>query len=468
MAEQRKKILLINPSYSFHYLQGKTRACVLNTAPINLATIAAPLLKNGHIVEILDLNKADSELPVLLKKLSDFNPDYAAITFTTPLAQKAMIFASEIKKFNKVIMVIAGGVHATSFPEEVLRESDFDIVVVGEGDFVLSEIVENNEIASVGSLMYKNNGSILSNPRNKMIGDLDIIPYPAWNLYDLKSYKVTRLMIRENPAGWIETSRGCIYNCSFCNKNIAGRTFRVKSPQRVVDEMEYMLSCGFKEIHIVDDSFTTDMKRAEVICDKIIKRGLKFPWATVTGIRADRVNLNLLKKMKEAGCYRVYYGIESGNQQILDGFGKGETIDDVRKAVRESQQAGLEVFGFFMLALPGETEETMEDTINFAKELDLDMAKMTITVPFPATPLYEELDRKGFIKTKEWSKYNTYVPAREVYTHPTVDWNTVDKYFNRFYREFYLRPSFITKRFFRSLMRGQILSDIKYFLQTPW
>ncbi len=467
MLNKQKKILLVNPSYSFLYKQGKTRVW-LYTPSITLAVIAAPLLKDGHSVEILDLNKTDSELTVLRKKLTHFQPDYVGISFTTPLIEKAIIIASEIKKFNKDIIVIAGGVHPTSFPEELLKESDFDMVVTGEGDFVLSELLSNKETTSIGNLVYKKNGIIQSNPRNKLIKELDILPYPAWQLYNLSDYKVTKVMARNNPAGWIETSRGCVYNCSFCNKNIAGKTFRVKSPKRVTDEIEFMLSLGFKEIHIVDDGFTTDMKRAEMICDEIIKRGLRFPWATVTGIRADRVNLGLLKKMKQAGCYRVYYGIESGNQQILDGFGKGETLEDVRRAVRESRQAGLEVYGFFMLALPGETKETMRDTLNFAKELNLDMAKATITLPLPATPFYEELEEKGLIKTKDWSKYNTYVPAREVYTHPTVDWDTVDKYFNRFYREFYFRPEFITKRVFKSLLRGQIFSDIKHFLQTPW
>lgn len=468
MEKQKRKILLINPSYSFIYEGVKIKAGAVYTPPINLAAIAAPLLKNGHIVEILDLNKTDSELAALHKKLSDFGPDYAGITFTTPLAEKAIKFASEIKKFNKDISVIAGGVHATSFPDELLKESDFDMVVVGEGDFVLSELIEGKEISSIGNLVYKQNGSVYSNEKNKLIKDLDILPYPAWDIYDINSYKTTKLLTRKNPAGWIETSRGCVYSCSFCNKNIAGKSFRVKTPDRVVNEMEYMLSCGFKEIHIVDDCFTMNLKRAEMICDEIIKRGISFPWVAFNGLRADRVDLNLLKKMKQAGCYRVHYGIESGNQQVLDGVGKSETLEDVRKAVSESRQAGLEVFGFFMFALPGETEDTMMDTINFAKELDLDMAKASISIPLPATPFYEELEKKGLIKTKKWSKYNLYVPARDVYTHPSVDWDTVDKYFNRFYREFYLRPGFITKRFFRSLMRGQLFSDIKYFLQTKW
>lgn len=468
MPEKKKRVLLINPSYSRLYQIGKTRACVIYTPAINLATIAAPLIKDGHTVKIADFNRVDSETAALEKELSEFKPDYIGITFTTPLANKAAMFATMAKKFDPNIKVIAGGVHPTSFPDDILKNTDFDMVVVGEGDFVLSEVLKTDNLSSVGSLVFKENGNIISNPRNKLIKDLDILPYPAWHLYDIKSYKTTSLLTKANPAGWIETSRGCVASCSFCNKNIAGRTFRVKTPKRVVDEIEFMLKAGFKEVHIVDDCFCTDMKRAEVICDEIIKRGLRFPWAAVTGIRADRVNLGLLKKMKRSGCYRVCYGIESGNQQVLDCFGKGETLADIRKAVKETRQAGIEIYGFFMLALPGETEKSMRDTLNFAKELDLDMAKVSITIPLPATPFYDELEKKGLIKTKDWSKYNFYLPAREVYTHPTVDWDVVDRYFNNFYREYYFRPKFIVKRAFRSLASGQILADIKHFLQTPW
>ena len=188
----------------------------------------------------------------------------------------------------------------------------------------------------------------------------------------------------------------------------------------------------------------------------------------MTGIRADRVDQELLTLMKRAGCYRVFFGIETGSDDVLKIINKGETCDDVRRAVRMSKKAGLEVHGFFMLALPGETEKTMRQTIDFAKELDLDMAKVAITVPLPSTPYFEQLDKAGRIKTKEWSKYNLYFPARELYDLPGLDWDTVEAYYKRFYREFYFRPRFIIKRFRESLLRGQLLNDIKSFLQVKW
>jgi radical SAM superfamily enzyme YgiQ (UPF0313 family) len=276
------------------------------------------------------------------------------------------------------------------------------------------------------------------------------------------------MLARKNPAGWIETSRGCPYNCVYCNKSVFGRNFRAKSIKRVVDEMEYMLTCGFKEIHIADDCFTVDIERAKGICNEIIKRGLHFLWAPVTGIRADRVDQELLNLMKKAGCYRVYYGIETGSNQILKIINKGETTELIRAAVEMSKKAGLEVFGFFMFALPGETEKTMRETIDFAKRLNLDLAKVSITVPLPSTRLFEQLKAECKIKETNWSRYNLYFPARDLYDHPTVGWDIVDAYYKKFYREFYFRPKFIIKRFLNSLLKGQLVDDIKSFFQVKW
>jgi anaerobic magnesium-protoporphyrin IX monomethyl ester cyclase len=266
----------------------------------------------------------------------------------------------------------------------------------------------------------------------------------------------------------METSRGCPYGCVYCNKSVFGRTFRVKSASRVVDEMELMLKEGIKEIHLADDNFTRDMVRAEKICQEIIERGLRFPWATITGIRVDRVNQRLLKKMKAAGCYRVYFGIESGSQRILNNIQKGINLKQVRQAIKWSKKAGLETFGFFMIALPGEELNDIKKTIKLATSLDLDMAKMSVTIPLPATPLYNELEEQGKIKTKNWSEFNLYLPAPAIYDHPNLDWGTIDKYYALFYRRFYFNPRFIAKRLLFSLKNRTLISDLRAALKTKW
>ena len=157
----------------------------------------------------------------------------------------------------------------------------------------------------------------------------------------------------------------------------------MKTPERVVDEIEYMLKAGFKEINLIDDTFNADIVRAKLICEEIIKRGIKFPWHPNNGMRVDRVDRELFSLMKRSGCYTVSFGLESGNQTILNNINKGINLEQSEQAVRLAKLEGMETFGFFMLGLPGETEKTMQDTINFAKRLKLDVAKFNITIPLP-------------------------------------------------------------------------------------
>lgn len=462
----QRKVLLVLPSYSFIYEGTTIETGAIYSPPLSLATIAGSLSSNGHNVKILDLNNKDEKEFIAL--IETFNPHYIGISFTTPLSEEVFRLASLVKKIKKDVIVIGGGPHPSAMPSSALESSDIDLICIGEGDYTILDIVDGKPYADIKGIAFRDNNGCHILDNSDFIKDLDRLPFPAWDLFDLNKYKTTRLIARKNPAGWIETSRGCPYGCVYCSKKVFGRNFRPKSVKRVVDEIDHMLSCGFREVHIADDCFTFDIERAKGICEEIIKRRLKFPWATVTGIRADRVDQELLNLMKRAGCYRVYYGIESGDDNILRLIKKGETCDMVRKAVKMSKRAGLEVFGFFMFALPGETEETMRKTIEFAKELDLDMAKAAITIPLPSTPYFEELYSKGRIKETKWSKYNLYFPARDLYEHPDITWDIVESYYKRFYREFYLRPNFIAKRFLKDLLQGGFLSDVRNFLKTNW
>ncbi len=461
------KVLLVNPAQRFLYENTKIKTGAIYSPVLSLATVAGPLVKEGVDVEIIDLNLEEGGK--LFSKIKDMDVKYVGITFTTPLYTEAKTLARELKKTRPDIVLICGGVHATSMPSDVLKESDFDIAVIGEADHTLADIIKNlDNLFKIDGICFKKGNEIITTKPRGYVEDLDRLPYPAWELYDVKRYRSTALLTENNPVGWFETSRGCIFQCVYCNKNIFGRKFRVKSPKRVVDEMEYMLKCGFNEVHIADDGFTTDMKRAEQICDEIMRRGIKVSWATIAGIRVDRVNPVLLKKMKQAGCYLVCYGIESGNEEVLRIINKGITLKQVREAVRWSKEAGLEVFGYFMLGLPGDTKKSMEDTIRLAVELDLDIAKASITVPLPTTPLFEDLERKGRIKTHDWAKYNLYLPAKEIYDHPLEDWETIEKYYSRFYRKFFFRVSYILKTLIRVLKKRKLCTYIKYFLETDW
>jgi anaerobic magnesium-protoporphyrin IX monomethyl ester cyclase len=400
--------------------------------------------------------------------LNNFAPDYVGITFVTPLIKEAKRISDIVKKINEKIIIVGGGPHCSSFPESSIKEASLDIGVIGEGDFVINEIVSGKDLQQIKGIVYKKDNAIVINERDNFIKDLDSLPFPAYSLYEKEKYKVPPAIARKNPVAWVETSRGCVFGCTYCNKSCFGKTFRIKSPERVVEEFIKIKNLGFKEIHLTDDGFTTNIKRAKKICDLLITAKVNIGWSTITGIRVDRVDSELLLKMRQAGCYRVYFGIESGNQKILNNIKKGITLEQVKKAVEVAKKAKLEVAGYFMVGLPGDTEETMQDTTNFAKHLDLDLAKVSITIPLPATELFNELDKKGLIKTHDWEKYKFYSTPSTIYDHQNLSWPTIEKYYSKFYREIYLSPKFIFKRIKQSIVNKTLIDDFKMFIQMKW
>jgi len=253
------------------------------------------------------------------------------------------------------------------------------------------------------------------------------LPFAAIDLFESEKYIYPRESARANPVCLLETSRGCYARCVFCNKNIFGYKIRGKSSKRVVDEMEFILSHGFQEIHFADDLFTADMRHAELVCQEIIDRGLRFPWVPRSGIRVDRVSPQLLDLMHRAGCYHIPFGIESGNQEILDSIKKGITVDQIRKAVSMAKAAGMETTGYFMFGLPGETRDTVLQTIDFAVELTLDHIKFGVTIPLPGTSLFEQLYDQGRLCTFDWSRYTYSTPPWEIYNHPSLDRETLEQ-----------------------------------------
>ncbi len=198
----------------------------------------------------------------------------------------------------------------------------------------------------------------------------------------------------------------------------------------------------------------------------MIERNVKVTWACPNGIRADRVDKELISLMKQAGCYRVSFGAESGNQKVLDGIDKQQTPQQVIDAFRVCREVGMIAYGFFMFGLPDDSEETMQETIEFAKKCDPDVAKFGIMIPLPSTPVYEQWKGK-YITSENWDDYSFH-KGKVVYNHPTLSHETINKYYKKAYREFYLRPSYILRRAFRSLWTGQIFDDVRLVLGTSW
>ena len=463
---KRKKILLVSLALKKLYKGTNIETVAPNAPSLSLACLAGSLINHGFHVEIFDFNLyEDRDFVDVLQKQA---PDFVGITFVTPLIQEADRIAKVVKNLNERSIVIAGGPHCSALPEKTLMDTNFDVISIGEGDFTICEIMEGKDLADIQGIGYKEGNTIKINPKKSFIRDLDILPFPEYSLFEIENYVISPAIARKNPVAWIETSRGCVYNCIFCNKSSFGKTFRVKSPERVVEEFLRIIEYGFKEIYIADDGFTTDMDRAKKICDLLIKKGVHIGWSTFNGVRADRLDLELLEKMREAGCYRIYLGIESGSQKILDRIKKGITINQVEDAVKWCKKVGIEVGGLFMIGLPGDSEETMQETIDFAKKLNLELSKAAIAIPLPSTEMFNELEEKGLIKTYDWKNYNYHSIPSMIYNHQSLSWPVVEKYYNKFYRVVYLRPEVIKNKLKNSIKNRTLLGDIKTALSVKW
>ena len=353
-------------------------------------------------------------------------------------------------------------------PKEALASRNFDLVVIGEGENTLKELLSGKDIRKIDGIGFRTKngkGKIVINKPRELIKNLDDLPMPDYSVFDIHSYHTPRLNCRKNPVAAMETSRGCPFGCIYCNKKIFGRFFRYKSPKRVVDEMEHILSYGFKEIHIWDDGFSTDLKRAKDVCREILRRKLKITWNIYNGIRANRIDRELLELLKKSGCYRISIGVESGNQKILDRIHKSTTIEEIKKAFKLANEVGIETIAFCMIGLPDETEETMQQTIDLMLEIRPTIPKLSILMPLPGTPIFDEWDKKGIITSKFWPNYVFHLPQK-VYNHPTLDWETINKYYKLFYRKTMLNPGFLFRRVIRDIRTGELFWDAYYFIKT--
>lgn len=460
-----KKVLFINPRLSFGiYKNTRLDSAVSQIPLLSLASLSGVLVREGHRAEILDLVISDTPKRDLSAKLSEFSPDYVGVTFCTPAYNEVKEIAKMVKDFNQDIILIAGGPHISALPEDTLNDIPLDIAVFGEGEETLKEIVNGNVWERIDGICFKKNGVLRKNESRRLISDLDCLPLPDWTGFNIQKYKTSPLTSKISPVGPLETSRGCIYRCSFCSKNIFGYKVRTKSINRVMDEIESMLKRGFKEIRIWDENFTFQKERVLEICEQIRKRNFRFPWNLPIGVRADNIDRELLKTIVKAGCYLISFGIESGNQKILDGVAKGITLEQCRRAVRLAKESGLEVNCFFMFGLPGETEETLKDTIKFAIELNPNYAHAGIMVPFPSTDIFSQIERGKRIKTYDWSAYNFHT-TRNIYQHENLTWDIIFKYYNLFYRRFYLfrLNHIIVNRFRKNMFKRKLLFDLSRY-----
>lgn len=383
---------------------------------LGLGYLAAILERDGHQVRIFDFALyPNAPLEEDVQQVCTFDPQMIGITAMSSVYHSAVQTATLLKACLGRPIVI-GGPHATVYPERVLAESPvIDCVVRGEGEETIRQLARaldgtGGNLGAIDGLTYRNRSEIVSNPDRPLIRDLDSLPFPARHLFDLKRYGL------RTPGGQpmvtMLSSRGCPYNCSYCFKGIVGRTYRQRSPGNIIAELRQVIDqYDIRNFYFIDDLFTIDLRRLNALTEQLVAARLDIRWQCLG--RVDRVDAEVLRKMYAAGCRRIHYGIESGNQRILDGVGKGIKLEQVRQAVRWTQEAGIEVKGYFMLGLPGDTEETLQQTIELATELDLDETMFSLTTPFPGTRLWDEL-----VKKRPGTEYNQDFARAYYYSNP--------------------------------------------------
>lgn len=445
------RIILLNPPFP-HYASTQP--------PLGLAYLAAVSKMKGIEVKIIDADAEKLSLEEIVERVCDSKPDILGVTVTTPVFDISVKILREIKRISS-IPVVVGGPHPSVLPEETLRTGVVDVVCKGEGEETLIELFDYFEgkksLREIPAIHFLDNGQFFSTPPRPFIRDLDQLSFPDWNGFPLDRYfSPARKMNFSLP---IMTSRGCPARCYFCYKGVFGYQYRFRSPENVVMEIEYLKNrYNIQEFSIIDDSFSLLNKRAEEICRLIIDRGLNLPWSLTNGVRVSPISEKLLILMKKAGCYRVFFGAETGNPEILKSINKGITLDQIKKAVTLTKKVGIEVGLFFMIGNLGEDEKKINQTIRFALELDPDLVQFTIATPYPGTVFYDIVRREGSFLFKKWEELGSY--ERAVFEHGSLTAEFMDRKFKEAYRRFYLRPKFIL----RKLRRINTWKDIKNLL----
>ena len=436
----------------------------ITVPPLGLAYLAAVLEGDGHSVKIIDAQALGIRLPQIKHEIKKYQPDIVGVTSTTPTIREALTTIETVKEACPDAITVMGGPHVTFLPAETLRGCpQLDVVCVGEGERTMLELARAIErkadLNSVKGIAYRSGDHIVETPPRPLVDDLDSLPFPARRLLPMNKYAI---LGKTSIIGHIMTSRGCPFNCTFCASSLLfGKRFRGRSPKHVVDEIEQIVSeYNPASIEFSDDEFTLDRRRVEGICDEIRRRGLDILWACSS--RVDTVSRELLRKMKAAGCFLIYYGVESGCQRILNLMRKGIRIGQVIDAIRWTKEVGIETLASYILGFPGETKEDIKKTITFAKRLSTDYAQFSLATPYPGTELYHSAEEKGLLLIEDWSQYTA---GKPITLNNECSKEDLRRLLRKAYGSFYLSPT-VLLRHLRKRHLPLILAAIRSALPT--
>ena len=437
------KITLVNPPYppSVHSHPP--------FIPLGLGYLGAVAENAGHHVTIIDCQAEKLTYETFRDRIAQTPSDIIGVTATTLLYNSAMKLIDIAKQTQPKAVTVLGGSHGTFWDENALREyPSLDIVVRREGEQTFIELIDkiNNQssLNNVLGITYRNVEKIVRNEDRPFIEDLDSLPFPAHHLMPIENLKHNGKIIFP-----LVSSRGCVFWCDFCSTvRMFGRGYRMRSPKNVVDEMQFVHDkYGVDQVTFYDDAFSVDRDRVIKICEELQNRKLHMKWDC--GTRVDMVDRELMKTMRDSGCFAVWLGVESGSEAILGAMNKRIKLDQTRLAYKTAHQLGLMTIANVVLGFPGETEQTARETIRFVNELNPDDVGFYIATPYPGTPMYDLVKKKGWLRVTDFDKYDTAGPTFET---PSLSMEKLVELRYKAYQDFYLRPSYV----FKMMRKGNI------------
>jgi len=435
------KVALINPPYppSAHSHPP--------FIPLGIAYLGAVAEKAGHEVAVIDCQAEKLTYQTFHKRIAQTPADIIGVTATTLLYKSAMQIISIAKEVQPDAVTVLGGSHGTFWDEVALNDfPSLDIVVRREGEQTFVELLDKlqtrKSLDSVLGITFRREEKIIRTPDRPFLEDLDSLPFPAHDLLPLENLKHAGKILFP-----LITSRGCVYWCDFCSTvRMFGKGYRWRSPKNVVDEMQLVHDkYGVDQVTFYDDAFTVNRDRVIKICEELRTRNLDMAWDC--GTRVDMVDREMLKTMREAGCFAVWLGVESGSETILGAMNKRIKLDQTRLAFKAANKAGLMTIANTVIGFPGETEQTAHETIRFIKELNPDSVGFYVATPYPGTPMYEQVKQSGWLRVTDFDKYDTANPTFET---PWLSMEKLEKIRYKAYQEFYLRPGYV----FKMMRRG--------------
>ncbi len=448
----KRRIVLVHPR-GFNWFPGQRDITDIanRMVPQGLLSIAAWLLRDGHDVFVYDClgPGAPLEIDRQAKDILSFEPHMVGFSATTSSFPDAADLAERIKAQRADVITVCGGVHVSALKEKLLPDYPaFDFLAVGEGELTMSELAAGINPAAVSGVIYRQGAQVMASPPRIQIADLDDLPFPAYEKLRgfPRHYHLPLFSYTQTPGATMITSRGCLFQCSYCDRSVFQKGFRYNSASYIYDHMKYLRDrFGVRHVNIYDDLFTANRKRIVELCERLARKplGMNFNCA----VRAGHTDDELLSLLKDAGCLMVSLGIESADPDMLLRHKSGVSLDLVRDTIRRIQRAGLRAKGLFMMGLPGETEQSIRRTSDFILSLGLDDMNMAKFTPFPGAPLWATIRDEGTFD-ENWRLMNCLnfvfvpkgIPSKE----------RLDSLYNEHVKRFYSDPAW-RKRFRRRL-----------------